>query len=345
MAVPTLTRTYTTRRNIPLLDTSSLAQICKSWALARVRSMKNTEVTGTMSGVRNANSVWNHLRSCDGAGNVSLVAGTDLWTDLTKLVGNSPGSNHSWWVGENPTSGYQCCIDLNTTLTGGFFRIVYTKISSPFSTGTATVGPISANEWTDGVVAGGTSAGFTFFSETSFGSTIYFHYSESGDGEFFCLTNRIGAFAFNNFNCFQKTTAVHVSDTSNAFSMSSQANPTPGTRGAPTISNAGTSPQLAGRVFNDSAVMSTGGVVTPIFGGTSWITNNGKDAARNEYPAFRMDLGNNTIVPALRGYFRDMYSIGIEISRIGQVFPTVSSPTHVVAGEFLVPFVGGSPSM
>lgn len=345
MAIPTLTRTYCTRRNIPALDTTTLPNLSKSWALALMRSMINTEATGTLSGARHANSVWNHLRSSNGV-SVSVDPGVNLWTGLAALVGNTNGNAHSWIVLENATTGHHMCIDLNTTLTTGFFRIVLTKSTSPFSTGTITTAPISANEWTAGVVTGGLAAGYSYVVQpAAFGGVFMLHYSASEDGEFFFMMNRIGAFAFDSFFLLQKTTDNHVSDTCNLFTACQAVASTPGSRGAPTIATLGNSPSMSGRTFSDTAPMSTGGVVTPTFGGTSWITSAFKDYARNEYPAFRMDLGNTALVPALRGYFRDVYSIGIEISRIGQNFPTVSGSTHCVVGEFLVPFVGGAPSM
>lgn len=344
MPAPVLTRTYCTRRNIPLLDTSTWAQLTKSYALALMRSMTNTEATGTLSGVRHANSVWNHLRSSDGV-SVSVAPGVNLWTDLTKLVGNNNGSAHSWIVLENVTAGYHCCIDLNTTLTGGFFRIVFTKIAAPFSTGTITAAPISASEFTVGVVTGGLTTGYALVTASVFGGSHMFHYSASEDGEFFTLQNRIGAFAFDTFFCVQKTTNNHVSDTCNLFTSVNAVASTVGSRGAPVLGTCGTSPALSGRTWNDSAVMSTGGVVYPSFGGTYWPTSATKDNIRNEYPSFQLEVGNISPIPALRGNFRDWYCIGIEVARIGQNFPTVSGSTHVVAGEFLIPFVGGAPSM
>lgn len=348
MTAPLLTRTYCTRRNIPLLDTTSLAQITKSWALALMRSETNTEVTGTLFGARHANSVWNHLRSCDGSGGaISVNPAVNLWAGLAAIVGNSSGSNHSWIVLENPTSGYQCCIDMNTTLTGGFFRIVFTKITSPFSTGTATVAPTSANEWTVGVVAGGLTAGFTFLHlPVVLSGQMMFHYSASQDGEFFTLMNRIGAFCFDTFFCFQKTENNNVGDTCNAFTTAQPTSSNPGGRGVPTMVTAGSSPWMSGRGWNDTQPMGAGGILNMTYGGTAWITSvTYKDQPTNEYPAFRLDMASVAIAPALRGNFRDWYATSIEISRIGQVFPTVASPTHVVAGEFLIPFVGGPPNM
>ncbi len=343
MPAPTLSRTYCTRRNIPLLDTSTQANITKSWSYALVLSMLGTELTGTLSGARHANSLWTHLRSSDGS-SVSTNPAVNLWTGLSALVGNSTGNPHSWIVMENITSGYHCCIDLNSTLTGGFLRIVHTKIASPFSTGTTSSAPISANEWTTGVVSGGLSAGFAAVPTSVTGGSMMFHYSASQDGEFFTLMNRIGAFAFDTFFCFQKTENNNVGDTCNAFTAINSTASTPGTRGSP-VAACITSPGMAGRSWNDTSVMSTGGCVSPFYGSTNWVTTVTKDGPTNEYPAFRLELGNISPVPALRGNFRDWYPIGIEISRIGQNFPTVAGSTHVVAGEFLIPFVGGSPSM
>lgn len=343
MADPILTRTYSTRRNIPLLDTTDYPKYTKSWALALFRSMIDIEVTGTLSGTRHANSTWAYLRSSDGTTVVTSPTAHN-WTGLSALIGNTTGTAHSWVVLEK--GGYQCCIDLNTTLTSGFFRIAFTKSTSPFTTGTPTSAPISSNEWTVGVASGGQAAGFTFVSSPTggFGQVHYFHYSAAQDNEFFCLSNRVGAFCFDIFYCFQSTENVAANDLSNYFTCASQTAGSPNSRGTPPM-GISSNPGTTGRFYNDSAVISTGGIQNPNFGGTVWPGANLKDYARNQYPAFRLDMGNTSGSPALRGNFRDWYAIGIEISRIGQVFPTAGSPTHVVAGDFLIPFVGGSPQM
>ncbi len=347
MTAPVLSRTYSTRRDIPLLNTSDAANFSKSYALAWVRSFLGTEATGILSGVRAAGGLWTHVRSSNGV-TVSVDPGVNLWTGLAALVGNTNGNAHSWIVLRNATAGYDMCIDLNTTLTGLGWRWVFTKTSAPFSTGTLTAAPISATEWNVGVVAGGLASTVTYLSAPSggYGQVHYFHFSESGDGEFFGLMNRVGAFCFDGAIMFQKAVNQHVSDTCNAFTSQSNAAGTAGARGSPATAW-GDSTAFSGRTFNDSQPISTGGMFKGFFGNGGWIGGSFfKDGPRNEYPAFRLDIANLTVgTAAMRGNLRDMYLIPIEVSRIGEAFPSLGAMTHVVAGDFIVPFVGAPPSL
>lgn len=341
MALPAQTRTYSTRRNIPLLDTSTTTLGGKSWALALFRSMTDIETTGTLGGTRHANSVWSILRTCDG----TTVSASNLWTGLSALVNNSNGSAHSWAVLENVTLGYQFCIDLNTPgTTTSTWRLVATKIANPFSTGTTTAAPYNASEFQAGVFATGLGSVSTQCFQGATGGTNYFHYTTADDGQCYTLMNRLTVLSFTTFFGIQRTENAGPSDTENVLMMMTSQE---GGAGVPAANVLGQQPAVTGRTPDGVSVWSSGGIRTTLsYGNTSLTGTDRIDQLRNQYPCWKPDIFSiQTNKSGFRGNFVDFWCLGIVPGRVGQVYPTAASPQYVVAGDFLVPFVGAPPTL
>lgn len=341
MALPVQIRTFSTRRDVPLLDVTTLHLGSKSWCLALLRSMSNTETTGLLGGTRNAASVWTILRTCD---SVSVLVGNN-WTGLAALVGNYSGSAHSWAVLENTTLGYQFCIDINGP--GQGFRFVMTKIASPFSTGTNISAPISANEFQAGVYGGGLGAITPpIFAGTVGVQTYYFHYTTAADGQFFTLTNRLNQLNFNCFFAVQKTENAHVNDTDNVFMWMAPA--TEDARGTPMASYSISSPNITGRSADGLNVFAeASGGRSMSYGGSALYGSERKDVLRGQYPAHKVEIFSfsGVALNGHRGNFYDVWAVPLASGRIGQVYPSTAAPKYVVACDFLIPFVGAPPTL
>lgn len=340
MALPAQTHTWSTRRNIPLLDVSTLSQATKSLMLAFVRSLLDIEATGTLGGTRHANSVWTVVKSCNSS---AIATGTNNWLALTDLVWNTPGSAHSWIILQNTTLGYQLLIDLNYAA-GTNLRISACKIAAAYTGGTTTTGPTSTAEFTMGVVAGGTSAvGGAVISVS--GGTIYAHFTTNQEGQWFLQSSKVTwLYSFNTFIAMLKTGGADASDTYNVFFLETSSD---SVRGAPNYVTLSNSPRITGRTGDNVAVMNAGGIRAQYLGGTDPFGAAYPDTYKG-YPCWKPDIYTTQSPPTpssgYRGNFVDLWAISIDVGRVGQVYPSVAGAIYVVAGNFLVPFIGGAPA-
>lgn len=343
MSLPALIRTWSARRDIPALDTSTLPLISFSGALALKRSMTGAEATGSLGGTRHANSLWTVVRSSNGV----TADATDRWTNLAAIVGNTNGNAHSWIVLQNATLGYQVLLDVNGTMTGGLsWRMCATKIAAPFSASVSTTSaPISAGEFNLGVVAGGLgSISPSLFGGTT-GGTNLFHYITADDGQFIFMMNRLSGGGMSGFVALLKTENNAVADTCNVFFLMHGVSES--ARGVPQASTLASAPNVTGRNADDFGTgFSPGGVRSLNFGNTSWgALVTAKTDLNRGFPAFKIEIADGTIGhSAHRGNLVDVHFVSIDENKVCAVYPDAVTPTHLFVGDIAVPWAGAAPT-
>jgi len=336
MALPALSKTYHAHANVPLADTSTLALAYKAafWALKALLT-NQSGINGAQSGARSAQSVWTHAASCDGA-SVSTV--TDLWGtafDASKLVNNNSGSAHSWWRGTNGT--HDILIDLNSSSNGvGRIGAAATGL---FSAGSTTAGPTASADWYAGSTSNNSSSvtAAIFGDSALLGAKGFAHLvTNSADHSFQFHLSRAGAGIFSTFLAFQLTSSA--ADSYNRFLVLHNAS---SGRGAPTMAGAGTAAQTSGRVRNNTAMKTAGGLTSFVSAGTALAGTHARDALSGEHwidPVTVRDLTSSHV--AKRGIMADWYTVGN--APVGcQMDGTVQE--RLVIGDFLLPFPGVLP--
>ncbi len=339
MALPALSKTYHAHANLAFADTSTAANIAKSYFWALKALLNNaTGLGGTQSGTRSAQSVWAHVASCDG---VSVSTVTDLWTDTfnaSKLVTAASGAAHSWWKGTNGT--HDIVIDLNSA-TAGTARIALAP-TGDFSAGSTTAGPIASTDFICGTTTNNSaSTTVVLFNDTAVtGTDRRAHLiTNSSDFSFQFMVSRAGQGIFHSFVALQKTTGAN--DTNNNFFVFNAAN---SGRGAPNFTNTVGVTATVGRVHSGGAVKTAGGLTGSSSGGVQVAGAYGTDAVTGNYwadPVEVRDLTTNYV--AKRGFLADWYAVGTPA--VGSSVPSAAAQERVVIGDFLLPFPGVVPSI
>lgn len=334
-ALPALSKTYSTRRNIPFPAEATQSEIRRSQIWLLKANLMDQLATGTLGGTRNANSVWTMYYSCDSTTAGTAGDGVDRWTTYANVVQNVSGSAHSWAVLYNATSGIYAVIDaVNAT---NSLRVTFTKTAP--SGGTTTVGPSTTNGWVAGTSsADNTNSAYLFIGDDTVFSTHYCHFTTSNDAQFFFLCSRSGLNVFSNYTSLVQSTGAHVSDTNNWFATMRAVT---SLRGSPDLSGLTTAAGWGARAPNNSAPVSTGGAMVPSFAGSAWPGTYGVDSLTSNYPGFPVFLASLTPQVAWRGQIPDLYWCAA--APVGSSIPNAASQERVVAGELYVPFVGGAP--
>lgn len=332
--LPALSKTYSTRGNVPFAANSTALAVAQSLLYALKEHLKNTASGGSTSGSRHANSVWTTKGSSNGS-SVS-TAGVDHWSAHTSLSWASGGSNHSWWWGENATLGYQVVIDCVGGVSSSAV-IAFAPIATPFTGGSLTNRPTSTQEFLWNTTSTGDSP-VTFAADVVTGNSNFTHFVTADDGQFHFLVSRSGGTVFSTAISLVKTTGS--TDTRNVFAFGhSQTS----TRGAPGHNVTFGSNGCVGRLPNGTAI-STGGLVKPTAGGSEYLGVGGTDALSGKYLAFPCDVmslaGGQY---AWRGRVPDVYSVGL--AAIGSSIPSAAAQERVVAGDFILPFPGVVPTV
>lgn len=341
-ALAALSRSYSTRGNVPHPDNSSQARVrAGNWWML-LCGMQNLLTGGTLGGTRHANSVWTMDHSCD-----STTAGTpgDAVDRLgggtfnfAKFVLAASGSAHSWAVLYNATLGIYCCLDMNNGTTAG--RIAFSKVN--FSGGTTTTGPTSTTEWTMGSTVNGSSISITLFADDTAGNTNYGHYTTTNTGEFWFGCTRASLGVFSTFVSLWGTTGPETGDTRNQFAVGHSVS---SGRGAMNFTAVSITPNTCtGRTPNNSAVQSVGGLGSYSFGGTAYVGAYGAGSISGNYntwdvPVMCLNGGQVT----RRGLLTDWYWIGT--AAVGDSYPSTGAQERVVVGDMILPFNSVNPVM
>lgn len=318
----TLSRDWYTRANVPLADISTAAQLAKATLWGWKAALKNELVTGTEGpeGPRPAGSNWTCAGSSDSVS--ANMTGTDLWGptfDGTKIVRNTAGNAHSWIVLQSPAAlgPFYICIDYSTSSTT---QINITASKTPFTGGSNTTAPTSANSFTLGTNQN--------FCENTSGVNHNLHITVDDNGNYWFLVSKTGSGIFNFTNFGSQCVENRVLDECNFFAgihFQSSARGTP-TTGSVTV---------AGRNWNNTATM-TGGIQVFQFGGVQFsgtATVNGIDGKWDVLPLYVYT--SNSLTGGIRGRFPDVGIVGIP--PVGSSDPSTSAQERVVAGDFLIP--------
>lgn len=346
--LPSLTKTYSTLRNIPLPNISTDLLAFKSclWALKEAMLGLRT-AGGTQGGTRTSQSLWTVVSCSDG----SSVSNTDLWGstfDDSKIVINSNGSAHSWIVLQNTALGYQFIIDANTSAPQ-YSRLATTLISQPFDTGTTTSSPSNSTYEFDArnSSVGNSTNVFGLFAgnvanNLAGGNPIYLHYTANAtDGQFYALISKQNSGIFMSALALIKTTSQNISDTNNVFLLASDFN---SSRGA--WSDTGGSGQ-----YNTTCRLPTGALMTaggwgptPVYGGAAYQSttdDRGTDFFTSNYNAYQAEMQSFSPIAVYRGIIPDLYITGGGV--IGSAIPSPAACERTIVGSTIVPFIGGPP--
>lgn len=332
--IPALEKTWWTRANIPFPDTTTAANVCKSWFFNLKNVLINATTTGTAStttGTRAAASVWSVVSSSNG----TTASAGDLWGttfDSTKLVQAASTSAHSWIILQNSNLGYQMLIDLNSATTT-YGRICFTKTSDPFVVaGTPTQSPSAPSEgWIAGTTVNTTSQNAVIISDTTSGTSHYSHISVASTGEFYFLTSRISTGIFNSFIGFVKFSDGPAGDTRNYVTVFQSGG---STRGVP---EALTSLALGMRRTPNGSLLTLGGIQSvQTMGGTSMAAYP-IDNVSNKYNVFPNNHMCLAPQVAWSGRIPDMYYIHAapNVSSI----PSAAAQTRILASQQILPMI------
>jgi len=338
-AIPALSKTYSSRANVPFASTASALDLAQSCVFNLIQHLLNTATGGTTSGTRDANSVWSVVDSSNG---VTYSSSSNLITARTNLVWASAGSNHSWIRLSNATLGYQLvidCINSNANLS-----ITACPIATPYTGGSLTNRPINTAAeimWSQNSTG---EVATSFISDTTTGGTNQTHFVTSTDGQFTFLTSRTGHGLFSINVSLLKTVNNAPGDTRNVFWLGHSI---ASSRGCPSFGFVASGASgCSGRNPNGVALMSSGGI-DPVNPGSTGYYGSGSgltDALTGKYnivPCSVWSAGASQF--AYRGTIPDWYQC--PPVTIGTSIPSAAAQTRIVAGDFIIPFPGVVPTV
>jgi hypothetical protein len=339
--LPALSKVWSCRSNAPFLANDSSINLFRSHVINLIKHLRDdTSMGGTVGGTRDANSVWTCLGSCDGAGAFGLDS-VDRIVDLTDMVFAVKGSNHTWWVGQNTTLGYQICIDCNHAATN--LAVVATEIGVPFSGGSATERPASANEFILGTTSiPTTSLNYTVHTDVVTGQTNYTHFVTRENGAFWFFVSRLGLGAFSAVYGLQKTDNAAITDTRNIILIGQAVNVGSYPRGAMDYQAEGIAARVANRCSNGTYNTSGGMSQPQAFGSATMLGTTTLDGCSGKYNTWPVDIASMTN-NELRGRIPDMYSI--TKATVGASIPSIAAQEYIVAGDHVFPFPSIVPSI
>lgn len=332
MTLPALTRNYFTRGNAPLSSLTTSINVARSCVWAFKAHLCNNISTGTTGGTRAAGSVWTVVGSCNGT--AAAMDGVDRWGttfNAAALVYNYPGSNHSWIVLRNAALGYDICMDLGSP-TPADINIIATPSSTPFVGGTAAYRPETPGNTEEFNIFNGATTG-NWLSDVNTGGTVYSTFTTADNGEFWIAFHRVGRGYFHTSVMLWKGINGRAGDTRNIWWLR-----------ATQDANRGAFQLISGfsvsrRSYTNNP-LSSGGLITPSFGGTTYVGTGTTDIETGEYmliPTYLMQLGDSaqSVASLWCGQLSDIYWTGA--ATVGGSYPLIGTQTRVILGDFLVP--------
>jgi hypothetical protein len=334
-AIPALSKTYTTRRNVPFPAEATQSDIRRSSIWLLKQFMIDGVATGTLSGTRHANSVWAVDYSCNGTTAGTAGDGVDRWATYANVVQANSGTAHSWIV--LVKSGLYCLIDANNATNN--VRISFSKVA--FTGGSTTAGPTSTEAWLAGVTtADGTSANALLVSDDVVSGTHYAHFTTTDDQRFHFEISRPGTGIFSALVALTPSVGGAVTDTRNWFATCQATFTARGSGGYANMNAAG---QFCARTPNNSAPNAQSGPSAAAFGGAAWPAGYGVDSLTSDFPAFAIYVASLGTQVAYRGQIPDWYWCGT--ATVGSSIPSAAAQERTVVGDLILPFVGGAPNL
>lgn len=341
MPFPALSKNYCTRANIPVTDTSSSTNISRNLIWFIKAALKNDITTGSMSGVRHANSVWTCVGSSDGV--TAALDGTDRWGtvsyDSTKIVSANNNSPHSWILLQNTTLGYQLLLDFCTTSVSQV-RVAITPTTHPFVlAGTATHSPpVTTKSVAWAQSADSVSSTTSMTSDVSAPTVHYCSITFDDSGEFWWITHRNGiAYCTGGMALFRLIDTA-PNDQYSVFLFG-------GSTGGGYNNGKGWPSEYPTNAMNGQSPIGTaasGGAAYAQIGSNQFgiVATFFVDDFTDK--AYYWPVRVWSISPLVyRGKIPDAYNVAH--AGVGASVPSVSGQTHIILGTEAIPFVGNVP--
>lgn len=355
MALPALTRAYSTRRDCLFPDRSTASLISKSHVWSLKAHLMNQISTGTAGPTaRDPASVWTCLGSSDGA--TGGLDGTDRWGstfNASKIVYAGHGVAHSWIALQNAALGMQFVIDCQTSETDGMFSLC--RNAQPLSGGlggTVSQRPyVLSDEINFGYSSSGTGNWFSnWIADRVLSVNQRSQFVCGPDGSFLFFSTRDGFGA--------ATSCIGVQNPQNSAYFPKRAGDTNGqcfigpSAGSLSVPGAfqyslwcGTAGVNSQRLAAGN-IMTSGGLIRYSFGGTNFDGANAPvDPYTLDYPA--MPIAVLPVAPQSypRGVIADFYFHG---NRTLIPAGTLDDPggvvAHVAVGDLWIPWDAPSPT-
>jgi len=340
-ALPALTKTYAVTANIPYGSNNTSTTLLTQYTLWLIsRALMNTGIPGgTSSGVRNANSVWSCVGSCNGT--TFNTSGTDLWTNTFSAAnfvqGNNTSTATSWTWLRNTNYGFDLVLTYNSVsaLNAG----VFFGLTGSFSGGSvnasplpsATGGFVNANSFT-------ATATRLLFADTTLNGSNYMSIVTTDDGRFYIFFHRAGSGLFSGVLSFFTTINPSGTDSRGGFCWYSTSAVG---RGAHTSAQYDTSYAVSGLSPLSSSISANGGVRSINGGNIGASTYTAVDQLANNVPYFPVEIITNG---TYRGQLVDVY-LGYPVPVVGSSYPTAAAQERVLVGDVLFPWPVVNPIM
>lgn len=335
MPLPALSKTYCTRVNIPTTSHSTAAIAGRNIVWLLKAALKDEVTSGTLTGSRHPNSVWTCVGSSDGV--TAALDGVDRWGtavfDNTKIVSATAASPHSWIILQNSTLGYQLLLDFNSS-NQDYLRIAMTPSTTPWVlAGTATHSPPITSKSIATSSSNVDSTGSSFFLSSNAATTQYGTITIDETGQFNFFVHRAGIGVSVGGLCVTKLDDAPVEDQQKLFFW------------AAFVSNI--EPYWPNTYSSYNL-----GALSP-FNGTTQSTASETQSAVGQ---ILVNMGNGVLIDAIalkawywpvrtwflspivyRGTVPDIYEVAHH--GYGSLSPSVSSPTHIKLGRYVLPYV------
>jgi hypothetical protein len=326
-----LDRPHSGRRNVPNASNLTSLDVARSDMFAFKKHLVGSETAGVLEGVRQANTLWIVKWSSNGVAS----GASDLWLAPSDLVYGNDGSNHSSIVLENALTGYQILLSCNSA-SFAYGNLSATEIAAPFVGGSVTTNPLGGKEFTANSGSPATGTNMQLFSDLVPGNLNYTHFVCSDSGAWYFMVSRPSA-GVQTFICFLKTNDNAASDTRNWFLF---AQSLVGQRGCPSYSVLVQNLSFGARCPNGQLQNQGGLSAGLVFGGTVYPANTIaiRDAITAQLSSGELRWASLSPQFAHRGVIPNLIAAGAEV--IGGSYPSVAAQTHVLVGDFFVPFPG-----
>jgi hypothetical protein len=203
---------------VPTQDTLAHLQAYLAWYLKALPMGQVTLTDSSGNPIGSPSGLWTCYYSCDGSTAGTAGDGVDRWTSTftpSKIVVNSPGSAHSWFVLHSSALGIYVCIDVNNGLGSGGQYVSISMSKVAYTGGSTTARPTSTGE----VISSTSFYGTANQTQIQNGNQVNHHVHgriETG-GQFIILFSRDGS-GFANFACeVRALTETRSGETHNAW--------------------------------------------------------------------------------------------------------------------------------
>jgi len=338
MTFPAMTQTRNSRMNQPYAANAVQLDLAQSVIFSIIQNLLDTAATGTLTGTRNAASVWT-VKGSSNSVSVSLV-GVNHIAARTNLVWAAAGAAHSWiWLEKGNTQIVIDCINATNTN----IVIAGTRVAAPFTGGTVNDRPTSTEEYLWATTTTG-NAPQNFLADTTTGATCYTSFVAGTDEQFTFWAHRAGTGVVFLTISLMKTTGADAGDLRNTFWVGNAQSTGRGSCTAVQIANGAGG--VVGRSPNGLTVVNTGGMQglraggTDMTGGAAYTT----DAFSGKYNATACAVwaGNSGAQYAYRGILPDLYTTN---AAVGEPISLAGVITRTVVGDFVWACPGVAPTV